>query len=66
MRLPFIRVTDHEGKDMELNPRQVDVAVSRALGESALKKDTQLDVAVKTLLDQLGATKPASVNLLQK
>ncbi len=66
MRLPFIRVTDHEGKNMELNPRKVDVAVSRELGESAQNKDTQLDVAVKTLLDQLGATKPAGVNLKAK
>jgi tricorn protease len=66
MRLPFIRVTDHEGKNMELNPRKVDVAVSRDLGESAQNKDAQLDVAVKTLLDQVGAMKPASVNLKSK
>jgi len=66
MRLPFIRVTDHEGKDMELNPRKVDIAVSRDLGESAQNKDAQLDVAVKTLLDQVGATKPTSVNLKSK
>ncbi|HWA35622.1 MAG TPA: LpqB family beta-propeller domain-containing protein [Cyclobacteriaceae bacterium] len=66
MRLPFIRVTDHEGKNMELNPRKVDVAVSRDLGESAQNKDAQLDVAVKTLLDQLGTSKPAPVNLKAK
>ncbi len=66
MRLPFIKVTDHEGKNMELNPRKVDIAVSRPLGESAQNKDTQLDVAVKTLLDQLGSTNPGSVNLKSK
>jgi C-terminal processing protease CtpA/Prc len=53
MRLPFIRVTDHEGKNMELSPRAVDVSVTRALGESAMNKDTQLDAAVKTLLKQI-------------
>lgn len=62
LRLPFIRITDHEGKNMELAPRTVDIPVSRALGESAQGKDSQLDVAVKTLLNQLdsGKTKAGS------
>ncbi|GEO12051.1 S41 family peptidase [Segetibacter aerophilus] len=51
IRLPFIKVTDHEGKDMELHPRPVDILVSKPLGE--YNKDSQLDVAVKVLLQQL-------------
>jgi hypothetical protein len=38
---------------MELVPRKVDIPVSRPLGEDEAK-DSQLDVAVKTLLDQIG------------
>jgi tricorn protease len=53
LRVPFIRVTDHEGKNMELAPRTVDVSVTRALGESANNKDTQLDTAIRVLLEQL-------------
>ncbi|TDH20652.1 peptidase S41 [Segetibacter sp. 3557_3] len=55
IRLPFIKVTDHEGKNMELNPRPVDIPVSNALGET--KKDAQLDVAIKELLKQIGTGK---------
>jgi tricorn protease len=57
MRLPFIRITDHEGKNMELAPRGVDISVSRALGENAMNKDTQLDAAVKLLLEQVDEAK---------
>jgi C-terminal processing protease CtpA/Prc len=57
LRLPFIKVTDGMGKNMELAPRPVDVAVSRQIGESYAKKDSQLDVAVKELLNQLGEKK---------
>lgn len=53
MRLPFIKITDHEGKNMELAPRAVDIPVTRALGESAANKDSQLDTAVAELLKQL-------------
>lgn len=53
MRLPFIKITDHEGKNMELAPRAVDIPVSRVLGESAANKDSQLDTAVAELLKQL-------------
>lgn len=47
VRLPFIRIEDLRGQNMELNPRPVDVDVDRALGEAG---DAQLDAAVKVLL----------------
>ena len=53
IRLPFIRITGADGKDMEMNPRPVDIAVSRALGEPAAGKDSQLELAVSELLKQL-------------
>jgi tricorn protease len=43
-----------DGKNMELNPRQVDVPVTRPIGESLTGKDSQLDVAVRELLGQIG------------
>ena len=51
MRMPGTKITDHEGKNMELNPRRVDVFVSKSLGHSG--KDEQLDTAVKELLGQV-------------
>jgi tricorn protease len=57
VRMPFSRITDHEGKDMELHPRPVDIAVSRQLGEGN-DKDSQLDAAVKELLQEVGTKKP--------
>jgi len=42
-----------DGKVMENNPRPVDIAVSRPIGESYSGKDSQLDVAVKELLAQI-------------
>ena len=56
LRMPFSRITDHEGKDMELHPRPVDIAVSRALGEGD-QKDSQLDAAAKELLQEVGPKK---------
>jgi tricorn protease len=53
LRLPMIRVTDHEGKDMELNPRPVDLEVENQVGESYAGVDTQLDRAVQVLLNQI-------------
>jgi C-terminal processing protease CtpA/Prc len=53
-RLPRMKVTTNEGVDMELNPRQVDVTVKRAIGESYQGKDSQLDAAIRDLLAQLG------------
>jgi tricorn protease len=52
VRLPFSRIDDHEGKNMELVPRKVDIPVTRQLGEGN-KKDSQLDAAVKELIGQL-------------
>jgi Tol biopolymer transport system component len=57
IRMPGTRITDHEGKDMEMHPRPVDVRVERPLGESALGKDSQLDAAVRELLAQIDGTK---------
>ncbi|HEX5340223.1 MAG TPA: S41 family peptidase [Gammaproteobacteria bacterium] len=54
VRLPFITVTDAHGRPMELHPRPVDVTVDRPLGEAYAGKDSDLDAAVKTLLQQLG------------
>jgi len=53
LRLPFIRVTDAKGQDMEMHPRPVDVFALRQLGEGLAGHDTQLDTAVKTLLEQV-------------
>jgi hypothetical protein len=43
---------------MELHPRPVDVPVVRQMGESYAGHDSQLDAAVKTLLDEIGRTRP--------
>ncbi|MGH9521155.1 MAG: hypothetical protein ACRD3E_01335, partial [Terriglobales bacterium] len=57
VRMPHIRVTDHEGKPMEMHPRPVDYAVENPVGESYTGKDSQLDEAIKVLLDQVEGTK---------
>jgi C-terminal processing protease CtpA/Prc len=57
LRIPFIKITTGDGTDMELNPRPVDVPVSRPIGETYTDKDSQLDTAVRELLKQLGAKK---------
>ncbi|HET9742376.1 MAG TPA: DPP IV N-terminal domain-containing protein [Terriglobales bacterium] len=53
IRVPFIRVRDHEGKDMEMHPRAVDVEVKDPIGETLTGQDSQLEAAVKTLLRQI-------------
>ena len=53
VRLPSTRITGADGKDMELNPRQVDQLVVRPVGESYTNRDSQLDAAVKVLLGSL-------------
>ena len=53
LRIPGTRVSDAKGNDMELHPRAVDITVVRPVGESYRGVDTQLDVAVKTLLTSL-------------
>ncbi|MEP7274453.1 MAG: S41 family peptidase, partial [Acidobacteriota bacterium] len=55
-RIPFIKITDANGVVMEQNPRPVDVPVRRQVGEGLKGQDTQLDVAVRELLAQLGQT----------
>ncbi|MGA7240904.1 MAG: S41 family peptidase, partial [Bryobacteraceae bacterium] len=55
MRMPQTRITGADGKEMENNPRPVDVTVSRPIGESYMGKDSQLDVAVRELVAQLPA-----------
>jgi len=55
VRLPSTRITDAEGKDMEMHPRPVDVLVVRPIGESYSGRDSQLDAAVKELLGQIQA-----------
>lgn len=55
LRLPFTRILGHDGKDMEMHPRPVDIAVTRPVGESYGSHDSQLDAAVKELLQEVGA-----------
>ena len=55
VRLPGTRITGADGKDMEMNPRPVDVLVIRPVGESYAGRDSQLDAAVKVLLGSLPA-----------
>lgn len=53
-RLPRQLITGNDGKDMELNPRPVDIPVTRPVGESLSGKDSQIDTAVRELLTQIG------------
>ncbi|MEZ0486382.1 S41 family peptidase [Fibrella aquatica] len=57
IRLPFSKITDNTGKDMELAPRPVDVPVSRPIGESYTDQNLQLSTAVKELVKQLDESK---------
>ena len=54
IRMPGSRITTNDGKTMELNPRQVDVPVTRPIGETYTGKDSQLETAVRELLKQIG------------
>jgi len=58
VRVPFIRIQGADGKEMELNPRPVDIHVERPLGETLAGKDSQLDAAVAELLKGLGPKQP--------
>jgi tricorn protease len=53
LRVPGTRITASDGSDMEMHPRPVDVPVTRAFGESAQGRDTQIETAVKELLARL-------------
>ncbi|MBD2754637.1 S41 family peptidase [Spirosoma validum] len=57
VRLPFIKITDNTGKNMELAPRPVDIMVARPIGESYTDKNVQLDKAVAELLNDLNESK---------
>ncbi|MBK7709299.1 MAG: PD40 domain-containing protein [Acidobacteria bacterium] len=50
IRLPRQLVLGTDGKNMELNPRPVDAAVTRRIGETTTGRDSQLDRAVRELL----------------
>jgi C-terminal processing protease CtpA/Prc len=54
IRMPGTRITSLDGQTMELNPRGVDVAVTRPIGETSTGRDSQLDAAVRELLQQVG------------
>ncbi len=62
MRMPGTRITTQDGTTMELNPRPVDIPVTRPIGESLVGKDSQLDTAVRELLKQLAARGTSSQN----
>lgn len=55
LRLPFDRITATDGTVMEMNPRPVDLPVDKPVGEGYVGKDSQLEAAVKELLNQLGS-----------
>jgi tricorn protease len=59
-RLPRMKITASDGTNMERNPRPVDVEVTRPIGETLTDRDSQLDVAVRELLKQLGASRSTS------
>ena len=52
-RLPRMKVVGADGKNMELAPRQVDVPVTRPVGETRTGKDSQLDAAIAELLKRI-------------
>jgi tricorn protease len=54
MRMPGTKIAGADGKEMENNPRTVDIAVTRPIGESYTGRDSQLDAAAKELLAEIG------------
>ncbi len=56
-RLPRQKIQDNAGMVMELNPRQVDLRVTRPIGENGAKQDSQLDAAARELLKQIDSSK---------
>ncbi|HKU76318.1 MAG TPA: S41 family peptidase [Pyrinomonadaceae bacterium] len=59
-RLPRMKITANDGTNMERNPRPVDIEVTRPIGETLTDRDSQLDVAVRELLKQLGPSRSTS------
>ncbi|MBL8770376.1 MAG: PD40 domain-containing protein [Phenylobacterium sp.] len=58
LRTPSVRIQGADGKDMEMNPRPVDIRVERALGETLAGRDSQLDAAVVELVKSLPPRRP--------
>ncbi|MGQ0736120.1 MAG: S41 family peptidase [Acidobacteriota bacterium] len=58
IRMPSTRITTLQGVTMERNPRPVDVAVTRPIGESLSGKDSHFDAAVRELLSSLSSVSP--------
>lgn len=54
LRLPSTRVIGHDGVDLELHPRPVDVRVDNPPGAAERGDDPQLDAAVRELLRRNG------------
>ncbi len=59
-RLPRMKVMANDGAVMERNPRPVDIEITRPIGETLTPRDSQLDVAVRELLKQIGAARSTS------
>jgi len=59
-RLPRMKVMANDSTVMERNPRPVDIEVTRPIGGTLTTRDSQLDVAVRELLKQLGASRSTS------
>ncbi|HUJ29817.1 MAG TPA: S41 family peptidase [Candidatus Acidoferrum sp.] len=57
LRLPEIRISTASGEPMEMHPRPVDIAVTRPVGESLTGRDSQLDAAVRELLEEIASKK---------
>ncbi len=58
LRMPSTKIFASDGTPMEMHPRQVDIPVTRPVGESYSGKDVQLDTAVAELLKQIGPPTP--------
>jgi tricorn protease len=54
LRIPNTKITASDGTAMEMHPRPVDTLVVRQVGESYSQRDSQLDMAVRELLKQIG------------
>jgi len=52
-RLPRMKVVGADGKNMERNPRPVDIPVTRPVGETKTGRDSQLDRAIAELIGKL-------------
>ena len=59
MRRPASLITGADGRNMENNPRPVDIPVSRPIGETYTGRDSQLDAAVKELLAATSSSRTA-------